>query len=269
MNIKMNIGKIQIFIIILFIGFNNSFAQYQMSLTNDIQTSPTEYEFDVFVKSASGAIDLTSYQLVFTFNTEIVNGGNLSFSYISGSSDLSNPPTDGVGINDDRGKLNLTVGSNPGSDNVSTSNVKVGRFRIKNTVPFSYQMANVNWDFSGDIVTEVNISNRDVTNVINHVRDTYTYVEKEEIPNKYKLFQNYPNPFNPVTNIKFSLPAASRVKIDIFNILGEKVKTLIEQDIAAGSHVVMFSAGNLPSGTYIYRLQTASFIQIKKMILLK
>jgi len=264
------IKKIQLFIIILFIGcFNNSFAQYQMILTNDIQTSPTEYEFDVFVKSTSGTIDLTSYQLVFKFNNGIVNGGNLSFSYLSGSSDLSNPPNVGVGITDDGASQNLTTASNPGHDYVSTSDVKIGRFKLTNTVPFSIQMTNVAWDFAGGNATEVNISNSNATDVSNHVRDLYTYIGKDVKPNKFELYQNYPNPFNPVTNIKYSLPAASRVKIDIFNILGEKVKNLIEQDMSAGFHIVMFNAENLTSGTYIYRLQTESFIQIKKMLLLK
>jgi hypothetical protein len=266
----MNIKKNQFFIIILFIGcFNNSFAQYQMSLTNDVQTSTTEYEFDVFVKSTLGTIDLTSYQLVFTFNKEITNGGNLSFSYLSGSSALSNPPTIGVGITNDGGIQNLTAGSNPGYDYVSTSNVKIGRFKITNTVPFSIHMANVAWDFAGGNATEVNISSHDATNVDNHVLGTYTFIEAEVIPNKYELYQNYPNPFNPVTNIKFSLPVASRVKIDIFNILGEKVKTLIAQDMEAGLHAVTFNAENLTSGTYIYRLQTESFKKIKQMLLLK
>ncbi len=263
--------KIQLFIIILFIGcFNNSFAQYQMSLTNDVQTSTTEYEFDVFVKSTLGTIDLTSYQLVFTFNKGIANGGNLSFSYLSGSSGLSNPPNVGIGITDDGGTQNLIAGSNPGYDYVSTSNVKIGRFRITNTVPFSIQIANVAWDFAGSDATEVNIRSSSATSVSNFIHNSIsTYIEIEVIPNKYELYQNFPNPFNPVTNIKFSLPVASRVKIDIFNILGEKVKSLIEQDIEAGLHAVIFNAENLTSGTYIYRLQTESFTQIKKMLLLK
>ena len=101
---------------------------------------------------------------------------------------------------------------------------------------------------------------------------TYSYsseVEVEVIPDRYELYQNYPNPFNPVTNIKFSLPEAARVKIDIFNIIGEKVRTLIEQNMEAGFHNITFNAENLSSGTYIYRLQTENFTQIKKMLLLK
>jgi hypothetical protein len=101
---------------------------------------------------------------------------------------------------------------------------------------------------------------------------TYSYsseVEVEVIPDRYELYQNYPNPFNPVTNIKFSLPEAARVKVDVFNIIGEKVITLIDQNMEAGFHSITFNAENLSSGTYIYRLQTENFTQIKKMLLLK
>ena len=101
---------------------------------------------------------------------------------------------------------------------------------------------------------------------------TYSYsseIEVEVIPDRYELYQNYPNPFNPVTNIKFSLPEAAKVKVDVFNIIGEKVRTLIEQNMKAGFHNITFNAENLSSGTYIYRLQTENFTQIKKMLLLK
>ena len=104
--------KFQLFIIIMFIySFNNLFAQYQMSLANDVQTNSMVYEFDVFIKSTAGSINLTSYQLVFTFNTSIANGGSLSFSYISGSSGLSNTPTVNVGITNDGGTENLVAGA--------------------------------------------------------------------------------------------------------------------------------------------------------------
>jgi hypothetical protein len=91
----------------------------------------------------------------------------------------------------------------------------------------------------------------------------------EIIPEKYELFPNYPNPFNPSTNIKFSLPAADKVKLEIFNILGENVATLIDGEMKEGFHSVTFDAGSLPSGIYIYRLQTNNFSQTKKMMLVK
>ena len=93
--------------------------------------------------------------------------------------------------------------------------------------------------------------------------------EIEIVPEEYELYQNYPNPFNPSTNIKFNLPEAGNVRLDIFNILGENVTTLIDEEMSAGTHNVIFDAGNLPSGIYIYRLQTNSFSQTKKMLFIK
>jgi len=85
----------------------------------------------------------------------------------------------------------------------------------------------------------------------------------------YELEQNYPNPFNPVTNIKFTLPQAEKVRLDVYNIIGEKVITLIDKDMEAGFHSIPFNAANLSTGTYIYRLQTRDFSQTKKMLLMK
>lgn len=101
---------------------------------------------------------------------------------------------------------------------------------------------------------------------------TFAYsdeVEVELIPDKFELYQNYPNPFNPSTNIKFSLPAASLVRIDIYNIIGEHIRTLVNGEMEAGYHNVVFDASDLSSGTYIYRISTPNFTQTKKMLLLK
>lgn len=94
-------------------------------------------------------------------------------------------------------------------------------------------------------------------------------VEVEIIPAAYSLSQNYPNPFNPITSIKFELPQASKVTLNVYNILGEQVVNLINENLEAGFHSVPFNASELPSGTYIYRLQADKFVQTKKMILLK
>ena len=94
-------------------------------------------------------------------------------------------------------------------------------------------------------------------------------VEVEVVPKQYTLYQNYPNPFNPTTTIKFDLPQATEVNLTVYNILGEKVLTLINGMQEAGYHSVMFNASNLASGTYIYRLQSHNFVQTKKMLLVK
>jgi len=90
-----------------------------------------------------------------------------------------------------------------------------------------------------------------------------------EAPNSFKLSQNYPNPFNPSTKIKFNLPSSNNVKLTIYDITGKEVTQLVNQELAAGVHTVDFNASNLASGTYIYRIQAGSYVQSKKMILLK
>jgi hypothetical protein len=94
-------------------------------------------------------------------------------------------------------------------------------------------------------------------------------VEVMILPDKYELSQNYPNPFNPSTTIQFSLPKQTQLKINLYNLLGEQVATLAEGMYEPGFHKVTFNASNLPSGTYIYRLESGEFVQVKKMMLLK
>ncbi len=94
------------------------------------------------------------------------------------------------------------------------------------------------------------------------------------LPKKFELGQNYPNPFNASTVIKFDLPQSSRVKLDIYNILGQKVKTLVDEKLSAGFKKVVWDGTNqngnsVASGIYFYRLQTDKFIEAKKMVMLK
>jgi len=89
------------------------------------------------------------------------------------------------------------------------------------------------------------------------------------IPNKFQLDQNYPNPFNPSTVIQFGLPKAAEVRIDVFNVLGKRVRVLVNKPFQPGFHEVNFDATSLSSGLYIYRIQAENFIQTKKMLLIK
>jgi len=88
-------------------------------------------------------------------------------------------------------------------------------------------------------------------------------------PKKFELSQNYPNPFNPTTTIKFTIPEAGNVKLTLFNILGQEVKTLISGFKESGVHTIDFNASELNSGIYIYKIESGSFIQTRKMTLLK
>ena len=93
--------------------------------------------------------------------------------------------------------------------------------------------------------------------------------EEANLPEAYDLFQNYPNPFNPVTKIKFALPEAAEVRIDIHNVLGQKVLTILDEKRPAGYHYISFNAENLVSGVYFYTIQTDNFSKVKKMLLVK
>jgi phosphodiesterase/alkaline phosphatase D-like protein len=95
-----------------------------------------------------------------------------------------------------------------------------------------------------------------------------------ELPRKYDLQQNYPNPFNPTTRITFSLPENSFVSLKIYDMLGREIKSLVGNEVAAGTHSVEWNStdnfGNkVASGTYIYRITAGSFISVKKMLLIK
>ena len=90
-----------------------------------------------------------------------------------------------------------------------------------------------------------------------------------EVASEYKLNQNYPNPFNPVTNIKFSIPQASFVKLTVYDLTGKEVAKLVNKNMTAGSYTVDFNASNLSSGVYFYRIDTEGFSDVKKMMLIK
>ncbi len=95
-------------------------------------------------------------------------------------------------------------------------------------------------------------------------------IKEPNFDNKsYSLHQNYPNPFNPTTQISYQLPENSFVNLVVYNILGQVVAELVNQEQASGKYTVKFDASNLPSGVYIYKLQAGEFSDVKKMLLTK
>ncbi|MEO8232525.1 MAG: T9SS type A sorting domain-containing protein [Ignavibacteriota bacterium] len=114
-------------------------------------------------------------------------------------------------------------------------------------------------------------NSNNVTLVVDSV-GTISSVENNstgEIPTRYELSQNFPNPFNPSTNIQFSLPQTGFVKLEIFSITGERVDVLISEELGAGKYNYEWNGSNLSSGIYLYRLSTGSFVETRKMLLLK
>jgi hypothetical protein len=112
-----------------------------------------------------------------------------------------------------------------------------------------------NWEVVALVGSAAVVSNEDVVSTT---------------PLEYSLDQNYPNPFNPSTNIQFSLAATSNVTLEVYNMLGQKVATLLQgQKMNAGNHTQVFDASRLASGMYVYRISTPNFVQSRSMMLIK
>ena len=115
------------------------------------------------------------------------------------------------------------------------------------------------------------------TNPINAPENLYSYkvgnvtdIETEKNQSiEFNLSQNYPNPFNPTTNIKYSIANRKFVELKIYNVLGQEIQTLVNEEKPSGNYQIEFNAANLPSGVYFYRIQAGSFNQVRKMLLIK
>jgi hypothetical protein len=99
----------------------------------------------------------------------------------------------------------------------------------------------------------------------------YSNIVEVEImsPDEFSLYQNFPNPFNPSTKIRYSVPQLSQVQINVFDVLGNKIETLVNEVKPLGTYEIIWNAANLPSGVYFYKLQTAYYSIVKKMSLTK
>jgi hypothetical protein len=140
-------------------------------------------------------------------------------------------------------------------------------------IPFGFTVLNLN-----DIITHV-------TGIIYYSFNKYKFVPRSntdfgiitgveisrnpEVPATYSLAQNYPNPFNPSTTLEYSLPVSGQTTLKIFNVLGQEVRTLVNDTQIAGKYSVRFDASTLSSGVYFYRLVAGEFREVKRMLLLK
>ncbi len=140
---------------------------------------------------------------------------------------------------------------------------------------------------SPDRLAEYGLQQNDTKNASDHFPKVTDYsfsvtsvTEGNNQPEGFKLEQNYPNPFNPSTKIKFSIPESplsggdgrgglQLIKLVVYDLLGNEVATLVNKELPAGNYEIEFNASNLPSGVYFYQLTAGSFIQTKKMILIR
>jgi hypothetical protein len=88
-------------------------------------------------------------------------------------------------------------------------------------------------------------------------------------PVSFHLSQNFPNPFNPITTIRYQVPETGKVTLKLYDVLGNEIATLVNEEKSFGKYEITFFAGSLPSGAYFYQLKTNEFVETKKMILMK
>ena len=160
----------------------------------------------------------------------------------------------------------LTVGHIPSTGPLNTNGMTVTlntittvdsvRVGVKS---FTGTVNNLNVAGLAEIETNARVSSNDLMPVN----------EGTEFAVDYSLSQNFPNPFNPSTMIEFSMPASQSVTLKVYDITGKEVALLISGRMMGGKNSIRFDAGRLPSGVYIYKLETAGFVQAKKMVLMK
>jgi len=150
-------------------------------------------------------------------------------------------------------------------------------------VPFSefgIDTSQIYWgaDYSGEKFEQDKLIKKELVLFFNPATGAFvssaiiTNVTRDEtvgIPSTFALYQNYPNPFNPATTISYDLPVRAKVKLVIYNLLGQEVATLVNGEQEPGRYNVRFDASGLPSGIYFYRLEAGKFVDVKKMILVK
>ena len=268
-------------VFIAFIFFLLFFSQrlysaqgYDMSLQNGNLIDEHTFEFEVYVKSTEADFTLSSYQCAFTFNTGMINGGILTLNYVDGSSELNNVPQYSIGCVNIDGTEEFSFASFIGSDLIGSQQIRVGKFRIENSSVWGSVTPDIAWNFDGIASTIITGDGfEDITVINNHFDLTYSQLLitglDPDLPLQFKLEQNYPNPFNPSTKIKFSLPQEDFVKIKVYNSIGQEIIELVNNQFLPGTYEVNFEGNNLVSGVYIYRIETSTNVEAKKMMLIK
>ncbi|MCP4706187.1 MAG: T9SS type A sorting domain-containing protein [candidate division Zixibacteria bacterium] len=135
-------------------------------------------------------------------------------------------------------------------------------------------------DLDGDSYMDLALSCSQGDNLYTMINRTSLLLDVEDVsgddllPDQYTLYQNYPNPFNPITKIRFSLPVSSVIRVEIFNLLGQSIRILVDEKLSAGAKEVVWDGLNnagrsVSSGIYFYRITANDFVDSRKMILLK
>jgi hypothetical protein len=279
---------IKIFSIILwlfsfpFSNLTTSQIDYNISISSVTQFEEEAIEFDVVIRSIDENLVLTSYQCAFFVSMDLKDAGRSSFKYIDETSQLTNTPDLAVGVSNIDKKSELTFASWPGLDTITQSPLRIGRFRFQYDGDRIGDSVSVMWDFNGDVSTI--LTGEFFHNITNSGNHTYDYKPRNELAKnafktitleKFRLFPNHPNPFNSSTRIKYSVPSASNlsthyIHIKVYDILGNEIAILVNEEKLPGLYEVEFNRTTLSSGIFFCELKVDDkHIETIKMILLR
>jgi hypothetical protein len=156
----------------------------------------------------------------------------------------------------------------------STNTENDGSYTIENLPAGDYSLYVESTDYentadNGTVTVDYGTSSVQSKDLYLSPASTTGVSNNSSIPTTYSLMQNYPNPFNPTTTIRFTIPEKVQVKLEVYNLIGQKVATLVNGELNAGSYNVEFNGTGLSSGIYLYRIQAGNFTSVKKMLLIK
>ncbi|MBV6478419.1 MAG: hypothetical protein HGGPFJEG_01174 [Ignavibacteria bacterium] len=279
-------------ILLSVVGQNISLAgnpKYKLTAENVKLVSSNVYEFDIYLQHVNSGETKFEYvlgQFFFDFNSEIANGGTLTYSIIGSDLPQSlqprNPTVSG-------NQLRLAVNSVPPKENLPLISSKspgtlIAKMRLA-TSSKSFSDAGLNLKLrSGPenpftkIFAFIENQIVDITNKDEFSADKISGEESTaSLPNEFSLSQNYPNPFNPSTSINYVLPVNGHVSLNIYDVAGREIATLVNDQQSAGNYSVNFDGSSFASGVYFYRLvvsganqaKSGNFTQVRKMLLIK
>jgi hypothetical protein len=216
-------------------------------LTTKLQSGITDFHYNLY----NDDVDIDTIQFGIISSNEGLYNSNVGYKYF-------HPGNTGNIHFDDT----LTV---PQSGLDIVANISSGPYNLNANQGLIFYTAIIGGNDYNDIHQNMIIAQNVFNSVLTDVN------EKSEIsfPNGFELFQNYPNPFNPSTTISYSIPEAGNVELKVFDILGNEVATLVNEEKVPDNYTAIYNASSFASGVYIYTLRTANYIQTKKMMLLK
>lgn len=279
-------GAIKIILLITIILSSAEFSigqtpTYTLAAKNFQRRAADSLTFEIYMlHTNSNYFEYAAGQYFFTFNPAFSNGGTLTYRIIgSGLPQNAQPRNPTVSGNELRLAGNAIVGQGNGPIISATSpGTLIVKMSLKTSAGSfsSSELLNLAWKNSGAPYTRiyayVNMLNTEITTPAAHSIDTTTISVSKisaEIPQEFRVYQNYPNPFNPSTMIRFDIPNASNVKIKIYDIAGKELEELVNTKLLPGTYEFRWSALNLASGIYFYKIQTNNKSEVRRMMLLK